>query len=160
MGIEFAPDLLATIVQDSEKAYPHEACGLVFGRDGAATAVFPMQNVYDRYHRLDPSRFPRDSRTAYKMDELKVMNLVDDAARRGERLVCIYHSHNDVGAYFSAEDKAVALADGGEPLWPGTSYLVVSVRNGRADGAVLFDWNGSDFAGAAQPLPGVDASRG
>lgn len=152
MALTFTPEQLQTIIADSEKAYPHEACGLVFGRDGKATAVFPMQNVYDRYHRLDPERFPRSNATAYKMDELKVMNLVDEASGRGESLVCIYHSHNDVGAYFSAEDKAVALADGGSPLWPGTDYLVVAVNKGRAESALLFRWDGSDFVGHEQPL--------
>ncbi len=152
MAIAFTSEQLQTIVADSEKSYPNEACGLVFGRDGTATAVFPMQNVYDKYHRLDPERFPRSNATAYKMDELKVMNLVDDAAKRGESLLCIYHSHNDVGAYFSAEDKAVALADGGAPLWPGTAYLVVAVNKGRAENAILFGWDGSDFVGQPQPL--------
>lgn len=152
MPIAFTPDQLRTIVEDAERTYPNEACGLVFGRDGKATAVFPMQNVYDRYHRLDPERFPRTAATAYKMDELKVMNLVDEASKRGESLLCIYHSHNDVGAYFSEEDKAVALAEGGTPLWPGTDYLVVAVNRGRAENALLFSWDGTDFIGHEQPL--------
>ncbi len=44
----------------------------------------------------------------------------------GFRVSTIYHSHIDVGAYFSDTDKGQA-APQGEPLYPDATYLVVSV---------------------------------
>lgn len=157
MPLSFSEELLREMVEDSERRYPEEACGLVLGPRGHATSVAALPNVYGRYHKLDPGRFPRDARTAYKMDELKVMNLVDEASRRGEELVCIYHSHTDVGAYFSAEDRAVALAEGVTPLWPGAEYLVLAIDDGMATAAKCFRWDGADFVARDVALP---AARG
>lgn len=57
----------------------------------------------------------------------------------------IYHSHPDVGAYFSNADyeSAVLVLDDGLVLErnPGVCHLVVSVRGGNADGSKLFRFN-------------------
>ena len=153
MTVSFPDELLRQIAADGERCYPEEACGLVFGKDGRATEVAVMPNVYARYAKLDPERFPRSNRNAYKMDELKVMNLVDAAAKRGETLVAIYHSHPDVGSYFSAEDKAVAMGDGGTPIWPGAEYFVLAVNQKKAEVAKSFHWDGKDFVGREIALP-------
>jgi len=55
----------------------------------------------------------------------------------------IYHSHPDVGAYFSSEDVDKALFMG-QPIHP-VAYLVVDVREGQAHGAKLFEWSGEEF---------------
>ena len=52
----------------------------------------------------------------------------------------IYHSHVDVGAYFSEEDKKQATFDGG-PVYPGTHYLVVDVTKEKVRGSKLFIWS-------------------
>ena len=74
----------------------------------------------------------------------------------------IYHSHINVGAYFSEEDKKQATYDG-NLLYPGVNYLVIDVTKDSADsgaarsaanavpdpvrvggevrGAKLFGWN-------------------
>ena len=65
----------------------------------------------------------------------------------GGRLWGIVHSHPDVGAYFSSEDREMAMGGGAEPLWPGVAYLVVSVRQGAVDGLRIYTWDSlaSDF---------------
>ena len=81
------------------------------------------------------------------MDPKAQFLAIDAAERAGGRLYAIVHSHPDAGAYFSNEDKAKALDDGGEPLWPGVQYLVVLVRNGAVDAVRLYIWDpgGRDF---------------
>ena len=66
---------------------------------------------------------------------------MEAADQAGESLHAIVHSHPDVGAYFSREDRQKAVTDEGEPLWPGVCYLVVSVREGLVDGARLYTWD-------------------
>ena len=52
----------------------------------------------------------------------------------------IYHSHVDAGAYFSPTDRQQALI-GGEPTYPGATYLVTSVMGGRVDAVAGFRWS-------------------
>jgi proteasome lid subunit RPN8/RPN11 len=41
---------------------------------------------------------------------------LEAAELAGERLRDMFHSHADVGAYLSEEDRTMALTDEGEPL--------------------------------------------
>jgi proteasome lid subunit RPN8/RPN11 len=123
--------------QDCAAAYPNEACGLFVGPSWSQAELVSMENMQDRYHERDPVRFPRTARTAYTMHALRLSEQVD----RAGGLLAIWHSHCEVGAYFSEEDVRVALGGGDEPLWPGTSYLVLSCRNRHVDGAKWFTWD-------------------
>jgi proteasome lid subunit RPN8/RPN11 len=61
-----------------------------------------------------------------------------DAEQRPVKV--LYHSHLDVGAYFSPTDAEVAKMGQGEPPWD-LAYLVTSVRGGQADDRKLFIWD-------------------
>jgi proteasome lid subunit RPN8/RPN11 len=139
------------IEEASKASYPNEACGLFVGATWDNAELVPMENVQDRYHDRDPVRYPRTARTAYLMHPLRLMEHVE----RAGGLLAIWHSHCDVGAYFSSEDVNVALGGGEEPLWPGTAYIVVSCRAGGVDGAKWFDWNAGErtFHGRDIALP-------
>jgi proteasome lid subunit RPN8/RPN11 len=110
-----------------------------------------MTNAYDRYHKVDPVRFPRTSRTAYLFDPKEWLQVSREADDRGEQIACVYHSHIDAGAYFSVEDRAMAAPDG-DPVLPGTVYLVIAVDRGKATAAKLFWWDRRDFHEEAVPL--------
>src|SRR5207244_3395356 len=93
--------------------------GLLVGHSGGAVLlgpqghrIWPLDNAYDRYHAKDPLQFPRTSRTAYRFDPRDWLRVTEEADARGEQVSCIFHSHGDVGAYFSAEDTAMAAPDG------------------------------------------------
>jgi [CysO sulfur-carrier protein]-S-L-cysteine hydrolase len=138
------PEDLSAVLRHVESTYPSEGCGVILrGRSGAFT-IRPMANAYDRYHAVDPEGFPRTSRTAYFFDPKEWLAVSQQAEGAGDQVACIFHSHTDVGAYFSAEDRAMAAPDG-EPLHPGVSYLVVAVDAGRATAARLYWWQGGDF---------------
>lgn len=132
-------DNLDQIVRWLEKAYPVEGCGLVLQKDGVYR-VLECENLADKYHALDPQQFPRTARHFYIIDPLEFMRAED----RGERVALIFHSHADVGDYFSDEDVAAATLprmSPDEPLeaaYPGVDYLVVSTREDGADHATLF----------------------
>ena len=77
------------------------------------------------------------------MDPKALLTALESTEQAGGHLWAIVHSHPDVGAYFSREDKHMALGGGDEPLWPGVRYLVVSVRSGGVDAARLYTWDAS-----------------
>ena len=52
----------------------------------------------------------------------------------------LYHSHLDVGAYFSETDASAATMGGSEPAYD-LAYLVTSVRSGKVDDHRLFVWD-------------------
>lgn len=145
----FTREQITEISRLADAAWPNEACGLVVGADWSHARHVPLENLQERYHARDPVQYPRTARTAYLMHPLKVAEAVDGAGG----LLAIWHSHCDVGAYFSDEDVRVALGGGAAPLWPGAVYLVLSVRAGQTDGAKVFAWDpasgtfrGSDVA--------------
>jgi proteasome lid subunit RPN8/RPN11 len=130
---------LVAMVRESEARFPFEGCGLVFSASGGPLRVQAMENVLDRYHERLPERFPRTSAQGYFMDPLALMQALDEAGGRGETLWAIFHSHVEVGSYFSDEDRALAFGPDGSPLFPGVAYVVLSVRSGRCDAAKAFE---------------------
>src|SRR5262250_537347 len=77
---------------------------------------------------------------------------------QGYRVLTIYHSHIDAGAYFSATDKHNALINS-EPAYPEATYVVVSVLEGRVADANAFRWDPvqRDFLSVEWEKPAEDA---
>lgn len=138
----------AEIIAQAEREYPFECCGLII-RDATTEEVRPIANLQNQKHAEDPATYRRDARTAFLMDpkaHLAVMNEID---RRKLALGAVYHSHPDHDAYFSPTDRAQACTfDPAEPDYPGTVYLVLSVRSGKFARAAAFTWDAArkDFA--------------
>ena len=115
--------LRAEMEQHAEREYPRECCGLLVGRilDEGRTriihATHPVQNVFadegEHYHRMsiEPLEYARAERRY---------------AAEGLGVVGNYHSHPDHPAVPSQYDLE-HLAP-----WPTMSYVVVSVREGKA----------------------------
>ncbi len=102
-------ELLAEMYAHCESRYPDESCGLLMGpEDGAPAALFPCANIQNRLHEDDPAAHPRDARTAYRIDPKDLFAATRKAREAGWTLRAIFHSHADVGAYFSAEDQRQA----------------------------------------------------
>jgi proteasome lid subunit RPN8/RPN11 len=156
MSHEIMPaSLLAEIARLAEDGYPKEICGLIIGLpdDPATWQVRPVANIADAEPQMDPAGVLRDARTAYMMDPLEELAILRELDARGVDLVMIYHSHPDHDAYFSAMDRERALLGAGEPFWPGVTYLVVSVRAGRAEHACAFWWDADAGAFREAPVP-------
>ena len=139
------PTDLRRVIAHLESTYPNEGCGVLTRSNATGRwRVVPMKNAYDEYRVRDPARFSRTSRTAYVFDSREQLRVWEEAESAGETVACIFHSHTDVGAYFSHEDRAMAAPEG-QPLWPGVSYLVVAVDSGKATDARLYWWEGEGF---------------
>lgn len=135
--------------------YPGEAVGLLFARTGtlvAARAV-ALENIQDKLHALDPDEHPRTSRNGFQVNGRAMQKAIEAATAQGERLLAIFHSHIDCGAYFSIEDQDMAApppenVPNDLELW----HVVMACWKDGMREANAFTWNGRGFAGT--PLPG------
>ncbi len=107
---------------------------------GVVDAIHPMKNLMDQYHAEDPKMFPRTNRNAYMIDPREHMQLERALKKQLRRIKVIYHSHPDVGTYFSAKDKDDAMW-GEEPRYPDMHYLVCGIKNKQPDSAILVSFN-------------------
>ena len=131
---------LRAICEHAVREVPRECCGMLFGPKGEPSAdrATACQNIQDRLHAEDPARFTRDARTAYNFDARDIFAL-QKSLRGDTPAKIVYHSHVDVGAYFSDTDQAAAQFDG-EPAYP-VEYVVVDVTAGGARAAKQFAWS-------------------
>jgi proteasome lid subunit RPN8/RPN11 len=139
----YPADLLSRIAGLCEATPDREACGFVVRREGALDAV-QIENVADRYHSRDPAAFPRTSRDGYLMDPRAQLLLHEDLAATHGEIVAIWHSHVEVGAYFSEKDRADAVVDGIQII-PGAEYLVFGLRGGRVSEVKRFLFDEGEF---------------
>jgi len=139
----YGPEVLARIRALSEADPGRETCGFVVRRGGALEVV-PVPNVADRYHAADPAAYPRTSRDSYLMEPRALLGALEAIDAGGGELVAVWHSHVEVGAYFSAKDRADALIGAAQAL-PGAEYLVAGLRGGRVTELRRFRYQDGDF---------------
>jgi proteasome lid subunit RPN8/RPN11 len=99
---EMADAIIAHALRD----HPDEACGVIAGREGAATRVFEMENA-----ERSPTFYRFES-----TEQLRVWRSMDDA---DEVPFVIYHSHTATEAYPSRTDVSLASE-------PDAHYVLVS----------------------------------
>lgn len=108
-----------------ERDYPYECCGLLVGRFNAGG----VKEVAETYP-ISNAREEEAKRTRFLIRPEELMRGERHARSRGLDVVGFYHSHPDVPAVPSGYDL--------EHAWPTYSYVVLSVRAGRA--ADLRSW--------------------
>ncbi len=117
--IAITQEQMDEIRRHGESEYPHECCGLLIGRfseDGRkmVSDVYPVSNAREEKERHNRSLILPDE---YMRGERY-------ARERGLDVVGNYHSHPDHPAVPSQFDL--------DHAWPTWSYIIVSVREGRA----------------------------
>jgi proteasome lid subunit RPN8/RPN11 len=114
------------IREEGARAYPNECCGFILGitREAGgrkAEALIPIDNAREaeeQYHRFTME--PEDFLKAEK-----------EARGRNLEIIGFYHSHPDHPARPSDYDREQAL--------PFYSYLIVSVKGGRAEALTAWE---------------------
>ena len=139
----YGPEIVARLAALCEADPEREVCGFVVRRGGALHVV-PIANVADRYHAADPGAFPRTSRDSYLMDAKEQLRVHRELEAWGGEIVAVWHSHVEVGAYFSEKDRADAVVDGIQAV-PGAEYLVLGVRGGRVTEVKRFRYEDGTF---------------
>ena len=138
-AFELNETALAAMTAHAVEGYPEESCGVVLG-DDSGNEVHRLVNIQNTLHANDPATFPRDARTAYTVDPKELGEVLEQGERRGLAFKALYHSHPEHDAYFSAEDKACATPFG-EPTYPDTVQIVISVMNGDAGRVAVYAWS-------------------
>jgi [CysO sulfur-carrier protein]-S-L-cysteine hydrolase len=136
-------------------ASDEEACGYLTGpRDVKSFCddAVALPNLANRYHAMDPETYPRTGRTYFLIDPLKFEKAMRAGAETGRPVRVLYHSHLDVGAYFSETDAAAATMGGDKPSYEGLLYLVTSIRKGVVDDHKLFAWDDAKKTFVEVPL--------
>jgi proteasome lid subunit RPN8/RPN11 len=118
-------ELADAIVQHARADYPNECCGLFAVDDGAVSKLYPAENIHH-----SPLRF--------EIDGLFVLKTNEDIEARGSALG-LYHSHTKSAAYPSQTDVNFA------ELWPGVTWLIVSLEDRDAPDLRAFRISGPDI---------------
>ena len=113
----------------AEQAYPQECCGALLGtRAGDIREV--CATVFCTNAQADSPQ------TRYSIDPRELVR-IQRVAREGDlEIVGFYHSHPDHPARWSSTDLD-------EAHWIGCSYVIVSVKGGRAGAASSFVLTGT-----------------
>lgn len=122
-----------------------EACGYIAGpaADGAlADEATELENLANKYHKVDPEGHPRTGREYFKINALKFEKAIAAGAEAGRPLKVFFHSHLDCGAYFSAEDAASMTLGGTGAPSHALAYFVTAVNEGKVTDHKLFVWDG------------------
>jgi proteasome lid subunit RPN8/RPN11 len=138
--IRIAPDLIAAIRAHAERDYPSECCGALLGRAGSAPSPASTKWVLA----LEPVENRREAEAASRRflitaDDYRAIERV--AREKSLDVLGFYHSHPDQPARPSEYDREHAL--------PSFSYVIVSVRDGRA--GELTSWTLEDDRNAFTP---------
>lgn len=151
-GLRIPRAVIDRIDEEARKAFAkdEESCGLLVGPADdplLVDEIVPFVNRANALHALDPETYPRTGRMYFDIDPLKVERAVSAGAASGRPVKVLYHSHLDVGAYFSETDAAAATMGGDRPTYP-LAYLVTSIRAGVIDERKLFVWRAGAFVEA------------
>ncbi len=119
--LKLQKDHYEQIVAHGLEGKPLEICGLLVGvQNGDETRVLEV-------HRTDSED---KSELTYTVNPLQQLKIERDATKRGLQIVGIYHTHPATIPYPSKTDVARAhWGDTDDLLFPGYSYLIVSLRD-------------------------------
>lgn len=149
-GLRIVRAVIDRVDEEARAAFARdeESCGLLMGPGGdplLVDEIVPMENRANKLHRLDPETYPRTGRMYFDIDPMKFERAVRAGESSGRPVKVLYHSHLDVGAYFSETDAAAATMGGDAPTYD-LAYLVTSVRAGVVDDRKLFIWDAVERA--------------
>jgi len=121
MKLTIPQKLLDKIHAHGESSYPDEGAGLLLGRSDnghrVVESILPLQNAREESAR----------RRRYLLTAEDMLHGEEVAAEREQSIVGIFHSHPDHPDQPSEYDREFAI--------PWYSYLITSVREGRARGS-------------------------
>lgn len=106
-ALVLAPQHVGEMIDHARAAHPYEACGLLGGREGRVTEVYPLPNT-------------EASSVRYLAEPQAQVDAMLEIEERGDQIVGIYHSHINSPAYPSPRDVAMAH-------YPDAVYVIVSL---------------------------------
>ncbi len=129
--ITISPTHFSEICQHGSEAYPYECCGALLGQMEAADNTRKVLQTIIRLENSwqDSATESRHRRFAITTEDYR--RLEKEADGKGQTLLGFYHTHPDHPALPSAIDLSYA--------WPFFSYIILSVRKGKAEEMKSFE---------------------
>jgi [CysO sulfur-carrier protein]-S-L-cysteine hydrolase len=160
-NIRISATALAEIERAGRAAYARdeEACGFLTGPAGdalLADQATELENLANKYHKVDPEAHPRTGREYFKVNALKFERAIEDGRKAGRPVKVFFHSHLDCGSYFSPEDAASMTMGGGDAPTHELAYLVTAVDRGDVTAHRLFVWDAGGRTFVEAPFHRVD----
>jgi proteasome lid subunit RPN8/RPN11 len=152
--------VLGEVERAAREAYARdeEACGYLEGPAGDALLVdraVELENLANKYHKVDPEGHPRTGREYFKINALKFERALSQGVENARPVKVFFHSHLDCGAYFSAEDAAsMTMGNSAGPSYS-LAYLVTAVDAGVVSAHRLFVWDDATRAFVEAPFSKV-----
>ena len=104
--IHLRKEILARLLEEARRVPDEECCGLLAGRNGVVTEIYPAANALA-------------SATAYNIAPKDLFRIMREIRAAGLELMGIYHSHP------SGENKPSAR-DIGRAYYPDAAYFILS----------------------------------
>ena len=102
-------DYVDEMIAHAKEDVPNECCGIIAGKDGAATKLYRAINA-----EASPYR--------YSVDPKDLLRIYRDLDSNGWDVFVIYHSHTHTEAYPSKTDVLLAA-------WEDALYVIVSLED-------------------------------
>ena len=102
-------DYVDEMIAHAKEDVPNECCGIIAGKDGAATKLYRAINA-----EASPFR--------YSVDPKDLLRIYRDLDSNGWDVFVIYHSHTHTEAYPSKTDVLLAA-------WEDALYVIVSLED-------------------------------
>lgn len=98
------------IIKHAKESSPHEACGILAGKNGKVEKIYKMTNT---------SESPE---TCYFMDPREQFKVMKEIRNLELEMLGIYHSHTGSEAYPSPRDLELAF-------YPEVAHLIISLQD-------------------------------
>ena len=112
-------ELLTKLIEQCQREFPNEACGILAGRNNTIEKVYPLTNISD------------SPKLCYAIDSKESLSLSKQLRNENLEMLAIYHSHIDVEAYPSKKDVELAF-------YPESSYIIISLSKQKNPSARSF----------------------
>ena len=147
-NVRITESAMTEIERAAREAYgrDEEACGYLSGPAAdplLADRATVLENLANKYHRVDPEAHPRTGREYFKINALVFERALAQGRESKNPVKVFFHSHLDVGAYFSTEDAASMTMGGGDAPTYELAYLVTAIDRGEVTAHRLFVWDGA-----------------
>jgi [CysO sulfur-carrier protein]-S-L-cysteine hydrolase len=136
MTLRLPQVMIDEMVAHATEDLPNECCGIIAGKDGAATKFYRTVNA-----EASPFRYNIDPR-----DILRIEREIDD---NDWQVLVIYHSHVASEAYPSPTDVRLSQWQGTDPptdLYPGAYYVLVSLKDAANPAVRAYKISGGEVA--------------
>jgi len=113
MIIRLSKELKSSLIEETRKKHPKEACGILFG---------DLKSEGPIVRKIVPVRNVLESMTNFRIDAEEFMGSLSEAEREGMELIGFFHSH-PAAAHPSVTDAKYMK------LWPESIWLIISSIN-------------------------------